>query len=234
MNKRLNCLIADDEPLARQLLKAYLTEFPQLCLKHVCINGKEAQEALASDPSLDLLFLDIQMPRFTGLSLVEHTDNLPMVIFTTAYENHAAKAFELQVVDYLLKPFSLERFEQAVGRALDLHQWQQSRAIIDSDEIWVKTEYQLKKILRSDICYVEARKEYVKIFTRAGDFSLVYMRMKEMETLLGEGFMRIHRSFIVNLTKVEAVLGDAVLVAERSLPVSRKYVRDLKSRFKES
>ncbi|MEM9987721.1 MAG: response regulator, partial [Bacteroidota bacterium] len=137
MRDRLNCLIADDEPLARQLLKAYLTEFPQLRLKQVCTNGKEAQDALSSDPSLDLLFLDIQMPRSTGLSLVEHTDNLPMVIFTTAYENYAAKAFELQVVDYLLKPFSLERFEQAVQRALDLHQWQQSRAELESDEIWV-------------------------------------------------------------------------------------------------
>ncbi len=222
MDKPLTCLIADDEPFARSIIRRFLESQRDLMLVGECKDGLKVAEWL-SKHSVDILFLDIQMPKMTGLTLVEDQKHLPIVIFTTAYEQYAAKAFELDVLDYLVKPFSEKRFLQAVNKARDYFHWKNPFDAASQSFLFVRSEYQLKKIPIEEITFIEGMREYVKIHRKDQLPELVYMRLKDLMKKLGPGFMRIHKSYIVHLNCIEQVSGSMVWIGKKELKVGRTY-----------
>ena len=236
----INVIIVDDEPLAQDVLETYIDKMPDLQLVQKCSNAFEANEAL-KEHEVDLMFLDIQMPQLTGIDFLKSLSKPPIVIFTTAYPNYAIEGFELNALDYLLKPISLERFMKAANKAMeqiDLQRGNHSAgagastgADDESDFIFVKADKKLVKINFSDVLYIEGLKDYVII--RMGDTRVITLQtMKSLEEKLPQDrFKRIHRSYIINLEKIDAVVGNMVEVTEKGqakhIPVGKNYRDDL-------
>jgi DNA-binding LytR/AlgR family response regulator len=234
----INVIIVDDEPLAQDVLETYVDKFPNLNLVAKCDNAIAANQVL-KDQSVDLMFLDIQMPQLTGTDFLRSLNNPPKVIFTTAYSNYALEGFELDAVDYLLKPISLDRFVKAVNKAVDQIELERnggnSTAVEEEQEdfIFVKADKKLVKIKFDDIVYIEGLKDYVII--RMSEQRIITLQtMKSLEQKLPRQlFQRIHRSYIVALDKIEAVVGNMVEVKEKGkekhLPVGKNYREKLLS-----
>ena len=211
-----HCIIVDDEPLAREGLEAFVKRTP--FLKHQISFGSpfKALEYLRSHPT-DILFLDIQMPDMTGLELMKVLQQPPKVIFTTAYREFALDGFELNAVDYLLKPISYERFLKAVQKALPAEKQPSN----DADHIFVKCDGMIVKIPLGDILYIETAKDYVFIHTPETRYmALVSLRQIE-ENLPASSFMRVHRSFLVGLGHVEKMQGNRLHIRDKKIPISR-------------
>ena len=231
----INTLIVDDEPLALDVLETYIQRMPELHLVTRCANAFEANEALTSN-DIDLMFLDIQMPQLTGIDFIKTLTNPPLVIFTTAFPNYAIEGFELDAVDYLLKPISADRFMKAANKAIEqikLRQAKQSgEATNDETEfIFVKADKKYVKVKYDDIIYIEGLKDYVIIKLLTGRV-ITLQTMKSLEDKLpGKVFKRIHRSYIINLDKINAIVGNMVEVLEngktKHLPVGKNYRDDL-------
>lgn len=231
----MNVIIVDDEPLALDVLETYIDKIPELNLVQRCNNALEANEAL-NNHDVDLMFLDIQMPQLTGTEFLKTLAKPPLVIFTTAYANYAVEGFELNAIDYLLKPISLERFMKAVNKAneqMDLQKGSPtgSGGEDDPDFIFVKADKKLIKIKYSDIIYIEGLKDYVIIRQETGRV-ITLQTMKSLESKLPANlFKRIHRSYIVNLDRIEAIMGNMVEVKEKNqakhLPVGKNYREEL-------
>jgi DNA-binding LytR/AlgR family response regulator len=224
----LSCVIIDDEPIARNILKEYILRDDRLLLVQDYSNASDALREL-SLVKPKLIFLDIKMPKISGFEMLRSLPQHPQVIFTTAFREYAVEGFDLNAVDYLLKPFSFERFLQAVNKAYVLLSSELSPDIphtdSSNDDLFVKSNGKLVRIRVSDILYVEALKEYVRIFTRDGN-QVVYQTMQSMEERLPkETFFRIHRSYIAGLRHVQAIEGNTVIVNGIQLPVSR-YCKD--------
>ena len=229
----INVIIVDDEPLALDVLETYIEKLPKLNLVQRCNNAIEANEALENH-DIDLMFLDIQMPQITGTDFLKTLSKPPLVIFTTAYANYALEGFELNAVDYLLKPISLERFMKAVNKAVEQIELQSNHSAGEtsdkkdqSDFIFVKADKKLIKIKYDDILYIEGLKDYVIIRMEAGRV-ITLQTMKSLEEKLPEDlFQRIHRSYIVAIDKIKAVVGNMVEVVEKGqakhLPVGKNY-----------
>ena len=229
----INVIIVDDEPLALDVLETYIEKLPKLNLVQRCNNAIEANEALENH-DIDLMFLDIQMPQLTGTDFLKTLSKPPLVIFTTAYANYALEGFELNAVDYLLKPISLERFMKAVNKAVEQFELQNNSSGGDtsdkkeqSDFIFVKADKKLIKIKYDDILYIEGLKDYVIIRMESGRV-ITLQTMKSLEEKLPEHlFKRIHRSYIVGIDKIKAVVGNMVEVVEKGqakhLPVGKNY-----------
>ncbi len=225
---KYKCLIADDEKLARELIRTYISQLPNLELVEECKDGVEVIKAMQNH-SIDILFLDIQMPHLKGTEVVRSiSNNMPEVIFTTAYDNYALEAFDLNATDYLLKPFSFERFVTSVNKAIT----KISSAINNEIEskpayIMVKSDYKLVKIKFEDILYIEALREYIRIFT--SDAQIVTLEtMKKMEEVLPSNlFIRIHKSFIVAFDRIKALYGNQIDIADQTLPIGRTYRKQL-------
>lgn len=229
----INVIIVDDEPLALDVLETYIEKLPKLNLVQRCKNAIEANEALENH-DIDLMFLDIQMPQLTGTDFLKTLSKPPLVIFTTAYANYALEGFELNAVDYLLKPISLERFMKAVNKAVEIVEMQNNNGTTDtadkkeqSDFIFVKADKKLVKIKYNDILYIEGLKDYVIIRMDSGRV-ITLQTMKSLEEKLPEHlFKRIHRSYIVGIDKIKAVVGNMVEVIEKGqakhLPVGKNY-----------
>jgi two-component system, LytTR family, response regulator len=238
-------IIIDDEPLARSLVKEYLQDFPDLEVAAECENGFEGIKAIAQHQP-DLLILDIQMPKITGFEMLELIEAPPAVIFTTAYDQYAIKAFESNAIDYLLKPFSRERFGAAIAkwRGHNGHDAGKLERLLDSPErmqeeqqrIVVRNGREIAIVPAHDIVYIEAFDDYVKIFTRDSYF-LKKKTMNYYEASLGEGFFRTHRSFLINvsqLTRIEPLEKNtyvAVLKNGKKVPLSRSSYLRLKERL---
>nr|WP_319400197.1 response regulator [uncultured Carboxylicivirga sp.] len=212
MNKKYKALIVDDEPLARGIVRAYLKSFENIEVIEECANGFEALKAV-KEHKPDLMFLDIQMPKVTGLELMEVIDEPVQVVFTTAYDQYALKAFELNAVDYLLKPFNEKRFNDAVQKILqklddgeDSNQKQIEVLREQSDDklerIVVKNGNKLEVVLLNDILYLEAQDDYVMIYTSTTHY-LKSKTMQYFEDHLPDRFIRIHRSYLVNAEKIK-------------------------------
>jgi DNA-binding LytR/AlgR family response regulator len=225
----ITCLIVDDEPLARNLLKEYVSKVSYLELKGMCSNALEAMEFLRQQP-VDLLFLDIQMPDVTGISFLRALQKKPMVIFTTAYSEYALESYELDVVDYLLKPITLERFLRAVEKASQRivngqisPPPEKTSPIEPPSFIFVKDGTKLVKVNWGDILYIEGLKDYVTIHTR--DQKIVTLqRLKVLETQLpADKFIRIHNSYIVALNAIDVIYKNEVQVGKALLPISDSY-----------
>lgn len=228
----INVIIVDDEPLAQDVLETYIEKVPELKLVKKCSNALEANEALKSE-NIDLMFLDIQMPQLTGIDFLKTLTKPPLVIFTTAYDNYAIEGFELNALDYLLKPISLERFMKAVNKTMDQIDLQKKDAgeIEGEDYIFVKADKKLVKINYNDILYIEGLKDYVIIRMNASRV-ITLQTMKSLEEKLPQHmFKRIHRSYIINLNKINAIVGNMVEVIEKNqpkhLPIGKNYRDEL-------
>ena len=213
------CLLVDDEHFALALLEKFVADTPGLEVVATCKSPIRAVEILQSEP-IDLLFLDIQMPILSGTNLLRSISRKPVAIFTTAYAQHAAEAFDLDAVDYLLKPYSFERFTQAVNKALAVLGRQAPPAL--EGHLTVKADRQWIKVALSDIRYIEGWKEYVKIYTD-GEKIITLESLNNLENTLPAGyFLRVHKSFIVSTGKVERLDGeDLVLSGAARVPVAR-------------
>jgi DNA-binding LytR/AlgR family response regulator len=227
----LSCVIIDDEPIARNILKEYIMRDDRLQLLQDYSNASDALREL-SIRKPRLIFLDIKMPKISGFEMLRSLPQHPQVIFTTAFREYAVEGFDLNAVDYLLKPFSFERFLQAVNKAYLLISQELSTEIASTtppdnsnEDLFVKSNGKLIRIRISDILYIEALKEYIRIFTPTGN-QVVYQTMQNLEEKLPkEFFFRIHRSYIIGLRHVQAIEGNTVLVNGMQLPISR-YSKD--------
>jgi len=234
----MRVILIDDEPLARSIVKDYLKNWPELEIVQECNDGFEGVKAIAMFKP-DLIFLDIQMPKINGFEMLELIEQAPAVIFTTAFDEYAIKAFEKHAIDYLLKPFTRERFDKGVQKWLDQKQNSDFKHTSNeqfenlqvsfplNDRIVVKTGNKIKIIPLSDVLYLEADDDYVKIHTPEGSF-LKNKTLTHFEKLLGErNFVRVHRSFIVKIneiTRIEPYEKDshlAVLKTGEKIPVSK-------------
>lgn len=218
----LKCIIVDDEPLAQEVLENYVQRIGgELHLVKKCSNALDAFQSL-HDEKIDLLFLDIQMPVIDGLSFLKSLKNPPAVILTTAYPNHAIEGFELDVVDYLLKPISFERFLKAVNKVMD-----QRKAIINgedmTDYMFVKVDSKLVKVNYADIVYIEGMKDYLKIFVKERPL-VVHQTMKKIEDLLPRNkFIRVHKSYIVSINAVNSIVGNFIEINGKEIPIGANY-----------
>ncbi len=224
----LSCVIIDDEPIARNILKEYIVRDDRLLLVQDYSNASDALKELGLVKP-KLIFLDIKMPKISGFEMLRSLPQHPQVIFTTAFREYAVEGFDLNAVDYLLKPFSFERFLQSVNKAYMLLSTElagePSHGDNLHDDLFVKSNGKLVRIRISDILYIEALKEYIRIFTPDGN-QIVYQTMQSMEDRLPrERFFRIHRSYIAGLQHVQAIEGNTVIVNGMQLPVSR-YCKD--------
>jgi len=231
----LKCLIVDDESLARKLMEENIRQVPFLELAGICKNAFEAMQVLPETP-VDLIFLDIQMPGMLGTQLLQSLPVKPMVIFVTAYSNYAVESYDLEVVDYLMKPVSLERFTKAAYKALDLHQKKMAlsaqsveKSVETPDFFFVNVEYSLVKIPVKDITHIEGMKDYVKIFLETSKKPvLTKSTLKGIEAKLpAQGFLRVHKSFIVNLDKIQSIRNREIKIGDCEIPVGESNLEEL-------
>ena len=222
----LNCIAVDDEKLVLDLLVDNIQNVPFLHLVKRCRNAMEAAEILHQQP-VDLIFLDIQMPGLSGLQFLASLQNPPMVIFVTAYKEFALEGFNLNAIDYLLKPVSFERFLKACNKAYELHKLQQKPPTKEEqpDYFFVYVEYNLVKISIPEILYIEGMKDYVKIYLSSSAKPVITkMSMKAMEEKLsGHRFVRSHKSYIISASKVTAIKRDLICIGPVELPLSESY-----------
>jgi len=227
---QLKCVAIDDEPLALELLQEYISRFPQLKLVHMFDDAISAVELLRNT-RVDLLFIDINMPDITGIDLVRSLQEKPLIIFTTAHKQFAIEGFELDAVDYLLKPINIDRFTRAVHKAIDYYKYRNTPAQEDNDCLFVHAEYRLVKIQLNDIEYIESLEDYIKIHISGARPVLTLMSMKKvLEKLPADKFQRIHRSYIVSVAKVRSIQNRKVqLTSGVELPISDSYVHFINS-----
>lgn len=225
----MKVIIVDDEPLALDVLETYINQIPELDLVGKFSNAIDANKRI-SEGDIDVAFMDIQMPQLTGIELLKSLKNPPNVIFTTAYPEYAVEGFELDATDYLLKPISFERFLKAVNK---LNEQQKSSIALPSaeDYFFVKADKKLIKVFYSDILYIEGLKDYVMI--KKNDGRIVSLQtMKSLEAKLpSDKFKRVHRSFILNLERINAIVGNSVELTEKGsvkhIPIGKNYKDEL-------
>jgi DNA-binding LytR/AlgR family response regulator len=219
----IRCLAIDDEKLALDLLEDNIRKIPFLELAGKCNSGFTAMEILQKE-KIDLIFLDIQMPDISGIQFLKSLPVKPMVIFTTAFENYALEGFELDVIDYLLKPFSFERFLKAVNKAQEYHSLLEKADVPASGGfLFVKSEHKLVRLQFDEILYVESLKDYVKIYTGEKPIvTLLSMKVIE-EKLPPRDFLRVHRSFIVNVRKIQVIEKRHIRIMSHEIPIGDNY-----------
>ena len=225
----IRCIIIDDEPLALQQMEGYVKKIPYIELVAACQSAIEAKEILEND-KIDAMFCDINLPELNGLDFVKSLENPPMVVFTTAYSEYAVEGFQLNAIDYLLKPFGFDDMKRAsdkIKARYDARRTLQEVSQIDEDyAIFLKTEYKIMRINISNIRYVEAMSEYLRIYLV--DYSrpiIVLMSMKKMEERLpSRSFMRVHRSYIINLKHIKEISKNRIMLDEDiDVPIGDSY-----------
>lgn len=231
----LKCIIADDEPIARQILEGYILEIPNLELIASCKDAFEVLNVLQHE-KVDILFLDINMPKLSGLSLLKTMLIKPDVIITTAYSEYALEGFELAVTDYLLKPFSLERFIQAVLKVQNKQTHQREVVYAPKEEesiesLFVKSDKKLIKVLFNEISYIEAYGNYIKIYSDKMILSPETLS-DFMDKLPNTSFLRIHKSFVINFNKLKLIEGNQLILTDNSkLPIGKSFRKPLLDRI---
>lgn len=239
MSNTINCIIVDDEPLAQRVIEKFLEDLPNFKVLAKCNNAFEAMDAI-NENAVDLMFLDINMPKLTGLSFLKSIKNPPLVIITTAYSEYAIEGYELDVVDYLKKPFSFERFFKAVQKVqerLKKHETPISEVLAEEEVshvevfadlstskfIFVKANKKNHKVDIDDIFFIEALGDYIKIHT-SNQVLVTYQSMKKIELILPSSvFVRIHKSYIVSVNKIKSVEGNMVEVKNEKLSIGNSY-----------
>jgi two-component system LytT family response regulator len=226
----VTCIIVDDEPLARDVVKRYIQIIPALKLIGEFGNAIEATMFL-QEQSVDMIFLDIKMPQLSGIEFVRSLRSMPRIIFTTAHKDYAHEGFELDVTDYLLKPIRFDRFLRAVNKALSQKQQELETHEITNGEkinptisfIYLRAEGKMKKVPLDDILYVESDRDYVRVFTEKG-FIITRQTIASVEAMLSESqFVRIHRSYIVSINKLKSFTNETVEIGDKELPIGKLY-----------
>ncbi|WP_116127610.1 LytR/AlgR family response regulator transcription factor [Lewinella sp. IMCC34183] len=225
----LNCLIVDDEELARRLVRAYCERLPDLRVAGEAAHPLAAR-TLLRERAVDLLFLDIQMPEMTGLDFLRSLGRPPAVILTTAYADYAVEGFELDVVDYLLKPFAFDRFVRAVGKARDYRFADAPGTGAPPPFLLVKADRKTYRLPYADILYIESLREYVGYHTRDGR-RVALGSLKQLEESLPPGFLRVHKSYIVATDKVEVLDGNQLHIGDARIPIGGSYREVVKERL---
>ncbi len=221
MNK-IKCLIIDDEPIAREGLKEYVDQIEFLKLIATCKNAIEATNWMQK-ADIDLIFLDIQMPKVTGIEFIKNLKNPPLTVFTTAYPEYAIESYELDIVDYLLKPISFPRFLKAALKAKEYLVQHEQHVIRNEDFFFVKCSQKIEKIIVQEITYVESMSNYVIIHTKDRKF-VTYLTFKSVEDQLpSDQFIRIHRSYMVALSAIKTIEGSDLIINGASLPISKNF-----------
>lgn len=227
----MKCVIIDDEPLAVELLKDFVSKVDSLELVSTFNNAIDAI-SIINQANIDLIFLDIEMPHFSGIDFLNAIEKKPLVIFTTAYSDYAVEGFNLGAVDYLVKPIPFHRFLKSVVRAQQLFNPLHipasvnpiSAPEINQDFIFVRAEYENIKLNFSDILFIEGLKDYVKIYTTDNKYTLTLISLIKLETLLSsKGFSRIHRSYIINIKHVKSIQKNKALIGDKRIPISESY-----------
>ncbi len=240
-SRKINCIIVDDEPLAQDVLEQYINQHEALYLNSKKDSAIQAFEALHQN-EIDLMFLDINMPIISGLDFLKSLSHPPMVIFTTAYPDYAVDGFELDAVDYLLKPISKERFDKAIEKVFQRLQRNLDPTTIpnsqnnkpEKDYIFVKADGKLTKVMFEDLVYCEGMKDYIKLYLKSKKFLVIHQTMKAMEELLPENiFMRIHKSYIASIPAIKTIQNNMIsfIDTDVSIPVSISYKDELMKRL---
>jgi DNA-binding LytR/AlgR family response regulator len=230
---KLNCLIVDDEPVARNGMEEYVREVSFLNLVGKCDTALKAQPFL-SEGTVDLMFLDIQMPRLSGIDFLKTLRQPPMVIFTTAFSEYALEGYSLDVIDYLMKPIAFERFLKAVQKASDFYEFRHpgQAAPLPADYFFIKCDSKFERIVFSNVLYVEALQNYVVIHTTEKKY-ITYLTLTSVEEQLpGDQFMKTHKSFLISFSKIKSIEGaEIVLVNGAKIPVSRNLKDEVMNRI---
>jgi DNA-binding LytR/AlgR family response regulator len=222
----MRAIAIDDEPLPLDILESYCEAIPFLKLEKTFTQTTVAARYLENHP-VDLIFLDINMPSISGIDFYKNLENQTMVIFTTAHSQYAVEGFNLNAIDYLLKPYSPERFAAAVNKANDYFSFLHTKETTQLDHVFVRAEYNLVKIKLSEILYIEGLADYIKIHLEGKKTILSRITMKEMSTKLPATFIRVHRSFIIPKARVESVRNKNILLAGNSIPIGASYLKDV-------
>lgn len=229
----IHCLVVDDEPLAIDVVVTYLQNF-NIHTIATANNAVEAFQELQRNP-VDLLFLDIQMPQLTGFDLLKSLPHRPLVVITTAYRDYAVEGFEWEVLDYLVKPFSFGRFLQTMEKATRAMQMPPSQPDTTpapaTTTLFLKTDRHLTRIAIDSILYIESLKDYIRIYTTAGDY-LCHQSLTDITARLpAEKFLRVHRSYTLSLDKIDQIRQHCAHIGSRTIPISRAHRQDLYSRL---
>ena len=225
---KMNCIAVDDEPLALKLLADNIGKVAYLNLVASCSNAFEAMKALQEN-QIDLIFIDIQMPGLTGLQYISTLENKPLVIFITAYKQYALESYDLSVVDYLVKPVSLERFVRACNRAKELYELKSLKNVspvqTNPEYFFVNSDYSQIKVMFSDITWMEGLRDYVKIYLKNNNKPLVIRSsLKSIEEQLPSNkFIRIHKSYLISIESIIAIRKNSVFIKDKELPVGDTY-----------
>lgn len=225
--RKLSCIITDDEPVARKVLKEFIEQVPYLQLTGQFENVRETDLFLKENKA-DVLLLDIQMPGITGLEYLKNATIQPLVILTTAYPNYALEGYELNIIDYLLKPIAFDRFTKAVQKAKEYTELREAPlGNHQSPWLFVRSEKRIEKVELKDILYIESLGNYVNICT-AGRNIIAYLTLKGIESQLpANEFIRIHQSYLVNFSKIDSIEGNHLKIGDKSLVISRNYKDEL-------
>ena len=235
MSTPIRCMIIEDEPLAQNVLKKYVGEVPSLSLVAACSNAIEAHD-IVQTKNIQLLFLDINLPKLSGVNFLKTLPDPPLVIFTTAYPEFAVEGFELDAIDYLVKPFSFERFLKAINKVL--HKTSRQSGNLPGDKntdnfILLKADKKVYKINLEDIVYAEATGDYVKVITREGQCTANITLKKLLEELPANDFVRVHKSYVISASKIKFFEGNYIKVGQADIPIGAAYREDVFARFRE-
>jgi DNA-binding LytR/AlgR family response regulator len=224
--KKLTCIIVDDEPVARKILNEFVDQVPFLDLQGKFENALKT-EVFLGNHTVDVIFLDIEMPKISGLQMLQKMNHESLVVITTAFPQYALEGYELDVIDYLLKPFAFSRFLKAVHKAKDYYQIKNAANVAQQPSyIFIKSDKRIEKIELNEICYAESIGNYVSIHTENKNI-LAYLTMKSLELQLpSDDFIKIHQSYLVNYSKIDSIEGTEIKIGKKSLPISRNY-RDI-------
>jgi DNA-binding LytR/AlgR family response regulator len=218
---KLNCIIVDDEPLAREGLEGYVKQSGFLELVAVCDSPMQAMQVLGAN-EVHLMFLDIQMPGMTGIDFLQILKNPPMVVITTAYPDYALESFQLDVLDYLMKPVSFTRFLKAATKAREYFELKQKPAAQgQQDYFFIKSDAKYEKVFFDEILFIEGLQNYVTIHTKQNKF-ITHITMKSVEEYLpSDRFVRVHKSFIVSVPQIDTIEGNQIRIGQNQVPISR-------------
>ena len=226
--KKIRCLIVDDEPPAREVIRRYVEQLPMLELAGECANAVDAIRILQQN-DVDLVFLDIRMPQLNGNELLKVVKNPPPVIFTTAHAEYALEGYELDVLDYLLKPIRFDRFIKAVNKITQAngHRTIESDSVLEEERrdsfVYFRCDRKMVKVMLNDIMYIESMKDYVKIYTAAG-MLMTKQSITSVEAMLPErDFIRAHRSYIVSLDKIKTFTNELIGVGKTEIPIGKLF-----------
>jgi len=231
----IRCLVIEDEPLAQNILKKYIDDLPSLELVAVCNDALEAQGIVASQ-NIQLLFLDINLPKLSGLNFLKTLPQPPLVIFTTAYPEFAVEGFDLNAIDYLLKPFSFERFLKAVNKVHGKGMQQPNPLTEEKNTnefIFLKADKKVYKIDLDDIIYAEATGDYVKVITEDEQYVVNITLKKLLEQLPPVGFLRVHKSYLISADKIKFFEGNYIKVGHTNIPIGAAYREEIFTRLRE-